>query len=194
MEQDLREMFKKQQDAQKIAIKDGHEARFLKKLERSMPAEKTSSKMWFKIAASIVVILGIGFGYWHFDTIKSDAVTVVGVDPVKDKKNEFTFGDLSPDLKKVESYYIANINLELAKLEVSPDTKQLIDSFMEQLNNLNVEYNILNNELKELGPNDQTIKALIENLQLRLQLLQKLKKKLNEFKLSKNEQINENSI
>ena len=82
----------------------------------------------------------------------------------------------------------------MAKLEVSPDTKGLIDSFMEQLNNLNLEYKTLNNELKELGPNDQTITALIENLQLRLQLLQKLKRKLNELKLSKNEQINDTSI
>ena len=65
---------------------------------------------------------------------------------------------------------------------------------MDRLSELNLEYEDLNKELNELGPNDQTISALIENLQLRLELLQKLKKKLNQLKPSKNEQITENSI
>ncbi|WP_339838477.1 hypothetical protein [uncultured Maribacter sp.] len=196
MEQDLREMFNKEREGQKFTIKNGHEERFLEKLQQSMPEHKRRSWAWFKIAASIVVVLSIGFGYMFLNGNNGIENTVVDSnnDQENIKQTEFTFGDLSPDLKKVENYYVANINLELAKLEVSPDTKGLIDSFMEQLNNLNLEYKTLNTELKELGPNDQTITALIENLQLRLQLLQKLKRKLNELKLSKNEQINENSI
>ncbi|MEO9662180.1 MAG: hypothetical protein ABJG16_13275 [Maribacter dokdonensis] len=194
MEQDLREMFKKEREKQKHAIKPGHEERFLKKLEESIPSNKTTKWGWLHIAASVVVLVSLSLGFWFLSGNNEDTVTVVQNDKEEKQKTEFTFGDLSPDLKKVENYYVANINLELAKLEVSPDTKGLIDSFMEQLNNLNLEYKTLNNELKELGPNDQTITALIENLQLRLQLLQKLKRKLNELKLSKNEQINDTSI
>ncbi|WP_423998463.1 hypothetical protein [Maribacter sp. IgM3_T14_3] len=193
MEQDLREMFKKERE-QIHTIKTDHEERFLKKLQESLPEEKKPTRMWLKIAASIAVLFSIGFGYLYLNDNNDNSPVVVESTPDEDNKSEFTFGDLSPDLKKVESYYVANINLELAKLEVSPDTKELIDSFMEQLNNLNLEYKTLNNELKELGPNDQTITALIENLQLRLQLLQKLKRKLTELKLSKNEQIIDNSI
>ncbi|TDT47527.1 hypothetical protein CLV90_1603 [Maribacter spongiicola] len=194
MEQDLREMFKKDREEQRHTIKHGHEERFLKKLEESTPVQKKTDKGWLKIAASVAVIISIGLGFLYFNKNADNKTTVVDNINTEEQKSEFTFGDLSPDLKKVESYYVANINLELAKLEVSPDTKELIDSFMEQLNNLNIEYKTLNIELKELGPNDQTITALIENLQLRLQLLQKLKRKLNELKLSKNEQIIDNSI
>lgn len=194
MEQDLREMFEKKKEEELYTIRNGHEERFLKKLQDSMPNEKKLTKVWLKIAASIVVILSVGFGYMYLSGNNGVDTTIVNSDAVDDKQTEFTFGDLSPDLKKVENYYVANINIELSKLEVSPDTKDLIDSFMEQLNNLNLEYNALNEELKELGPNDQTITALVENLQLRLQLLQKLKRKLNELKSSKNEQIKENSI
>ena len=194
MEQDLREMFKKDREGQKHTIKHGHEERFLKRLEESIPAQKKTDKGWLKIAASVAVIVSIGLGFLYFNKNADNTTTVVDNINTQEQKSEFTFGDLSPDLKKVESYYVANINMELAKLEVSPDTKELIDSFMEQLNNLNIEYKTLNIELKELGPNDQTITALIENLQLRLQLLQKLKRKLNELKLSKNEQIIDNSI
>ena len=194
MEQDLREMFNKEKREQKFTIINGHEERFLEKLQQSSPEDKKTNRAWMKVAASIIVILSVGVGYFLLNENNIIKNTVVGNDPINEKQTEFTFGDLSPDLKKVENYYVANINLELAKLEVSPDTKDLIDGFMEQLNNLNLEYKTLNAELKELGPNEQTITALIENLQLRLQLLQKLKRKLNELKLSKNEQINENSI
>jgi hypothetical protein len=77
---------------------------------------------------------------------------------------------------------------------VSDDTKTLVDGFMNQLQELDVEYETLNEELNKIGPNDQTISALIQNLQLRLQLLQKLKKKLNSLNTSKNEQIETNTI
>ncbi|WP_396635099.1 hypothetical protein [Maribacter sp. R86514] len=194
MEQDLREMFKKDREKQKHTIKNGHEERFLKKLEEAMPVEHNPVGGWLKIAASVAVIMCLGMGFLYFNNNDGNTQTVVDADTIEEQKSEFTFGDLSPDLKKVENYYVAHINMELAKLEVSPDTKELVDSFMEQLNNLNIEYKMLNTELKELGPNDQTITALIENLQLRLQLLQKLKRKLNELKLSKNEQIMDNSI
>jgi hypothetical protein len=194
MEQDLREMFKKENQEQKFTINNGHEERFLEKLQQSLPDEKKRNRTWIKVAASIVVTLSVGVSYFLLNENSNVENTVVDSNQINEKQTEFTFGDLSPDLKKVENYYVANINLELAKLEVSPDTKDLIDGFMEQLNNLNLEYKTLNAELKELGPNDLTITALIENLQLRLQLLQKLKRKLNELKLSKNEQINENSI
>jgi hypothetical protein len=194
MEQDLREMFNKEKREQKFTISNSHEERFLEKLQQSLPESKKPNRAWLKVAASIMVMLSVGVGYFLLNENSNVENTVVDSDTINEKQTEFTFGDLSPDLKKVENYYVANINIELSKLEVSPDTKDLVDSFMEQLNNLNVEYKTLNTELKELGPNDQTITALIENLQLRLQLLQKLKRKLNELKLSKDEQIQENSI
>ncbi|WP_339651588.1 hypothetical protein [uncultured Maribacter sp.] len=194
MEQDLREMFKKEKREQQSIINNGHEERFLEKLQQSLPKGEKTNRAWLKVAVSIMVMLSVGVSYFLWNNNSNVGSTVVESDPINEKQTEFTFGDLSPDLKKVENYYVANINLELAKLEVSPDTKDLIDGYMEQLNNLNIEYKTLNAELKELGPNDQTITALIENLQLRLQLLQKLKRKLNDLKLSKNEQINENSI
>ena len=106
----------------------------------------------------------------------------------------YSLGDLSPDLKKIENYYVANINLELSRLEVSDENKGLVDDFMSRLSELDKEYQRLNTELNEIGPNDQTINALIKNLQLRLQLLQKLKLKLDQLKSSENEQVTSKSV
>jgi predicted RNase H-like nuclease (RuvC/YqgF family) len=119
---------------------------------------------------------------------------VVDIGTEDSKPQGYSLGDLSPDLKKVENYYVANINLELSRLEVSGENKALVDDYMKRLSELDEEYKMLNIELNEIGPNDQTISALIRNLQLRLQLLQKLKQKLNQLKSSENEQVTSNSV
>ena len=195
MGQDLRTLFKKEREGQKFELKKGHEARFLEKLDNELPKREKSFFTLLKIAASILLVIGLGFiGYLEFAKNETIPTAIVDVDKKEKEETDFSFGDLSPDLKKVENFYVANINMELSKLEVSGENKDLVDSFMDRLSELNLEYKDLNKELNELGPNDQTITALIENLQLRLQLLQKLKKKLNQLKSSKNEQITENSI
>jgi len=193
MEQDLREMFNEQKQEKKVSMRDGHESRFVKKLDTALPRKKKDF-YWYAIAASIALIFTLGLAYLNWFQNDLNENQIVDIEENNTNDAEFSFGDLSPELKKVEQYYVANINLELSKLEVSEDTKDLVDSYMEQLSELNEEYKNLNKELMELGPNDQTINALITNLQFRLQLLQKLKKKLNELKKSKNEQITTNNV
>ena len=191
MAQDLRKLFKEQRENEKFSMKKGHEGRFLEKLEEELPLrKKTSSYQWLKIAASIVIVLGTS-GYFFLQNEQSDDepnVTVVNGSDEATNKKTISFGDLSPELKKVEDYYVANINYELSKLEVSEENKEVVDGFLSRLDELNIEYQELNKELNDIGPNDQTIEAAINNLQLRLQLMQKLKSKLNQLKSSKNEQ------
>jgi hypothetical protein len=191
MGQDLRELFNSERAANLDSLNEGHILRFEEKLDMAMPITKKRSGQW-KIAASILVLCSLGLaGYLQF--VINDSATPTMLKTSKEGSS-FSLGDLSPDLKKVESYYVANINLEFSKLEVSEDNKGVVDSFMDRLSELNDEYEALTLELNEMGPNDQTISALIENLQLRLQLLQRLKKKLIQLKSSKNEQIHNNSI
>lgn len=195
MRQDLRGLFKKYSEKQKCAFKEGHEERFLDRLEQELPQKKKLSLFRWRIAASILVLVSVS--YLVFDKYtQEDQIPVKIVEKANknETQNGISLGDLSPDLKKVENYYVANINFELSKLDVSVENKGLTASFMLQLAYLNTEYKKLNIELNQLGPNDQTISALIENLQLRLQLLQKLKKKLNELNTSKNEQVETNTI
>ncbi len=194
MAQDLRERFKQERKVKMYRMKKGHENRFVSKLEAELPCEKKSNYLWLKIAACITVVAGLVlYNYDDSFTNTPQVTTVIDLNRA-DVKEEISLGDLSPDLKKVEHYYIANINMTLSKLEVSKDNKELVDSFMNQLADLNMEYERLNSELNQIGPNDQTITALIENLQYRLQLLKQLKKKLNELNSSKNEQNITNSI
>lgn len=195
MSRDLREMFKDIDSGLEHSIKDGHEKRFLERLEQELPRTKKENIPWFKIAVCAVMLFGLAFYILVFvkavDPIQTE---IVDKDVEIPEVNRISLGDLSPDLKRVEDYYMVNINLELARLEISDRNKALIDSFMEQLEELNREYEKLNKELNEIGPNDQTISALIKNLQLRLQLLHKLKDKLLELKTQNTETDQNNAV
>ncbi|MBT8297846.1 MAG: hypothetical protein KJO52_05885 [Maribacter sp.] len=194
MARDLRKLFKEEQKAERFVMNEGHEKRFKDLLRKELPQQKKSSFFILKIAASFLILVGLGtFFFLNRDT-SNIKTTVVEKNPVAEMQTGISLGDLSPDLKKVESYYVTNINLELSKLNVSGDNKELVDSYLERLAELNTEYKNLNEELNRIGPNDQTITALIKNLQLRLQLLQQLKEKLNQVQSSKNEQYETNAV
>ncbi|MBT8187455.1 MAG: hypothetical protein KJO73_07190 [Croceitalea sp.] len=192
MAQDLKSAFERQRKEVKYVMKPGHEKRFLARLDQELPKSSSSTPFfWIKIAASVLVLISIG-SYFLLQPDKVSQTDILLTQPAMVKN--ISLGDLSPDLQKIENFYVANINLELSKLTISSDNKDMIDGFMVQLSALDKEYKSLNQELNEIGPNDQTIEALIKNLQLRLQLLQKLRIKLNQLKSSKNEQESTNII
>jgi len=178
MAQNLRELFKNQPQNDSIKMSEGHEARFLDKLETSLPQQQSSNRFSFlNIAASVVVLLGLTFGaFKYFNTpVPADDTPEVATTELK------TMGDISPDLKKVEDFYLASINLELSKVKLTPENKELFDGYIERLKELNTEYDNLTIELNENGPNQITLDALIDNLKFRLNLVMQLKEKLQEF-------------
>ncbi|WP_299525227.1 hypothetical protein [Winogradskyella sp.] len=180
MAQDLRNLFEKDSEVQSAKMSAGHEARFLEKLEKELPVEKKSSGFNFlNIAASVVVLLGLSFGAYQF--FKGSGGEIVPDEKKVVENNIKSMGEFSPELKKVEDYYLASINLELSKVQLTPENKDLVDGYIQRLKELNDEYEKLTIELNENGPNSITLDALINNLKLRLNLVTHLKDKLEEF-------------
>lgn len=193
MSQDLRELFEKER-RRAHQMPEGHEARFEGKLAEAFPPHRRPVWTWLGIAASVVALLGLAL--WMFRPV---AAFQEGPDPVVGRGSVQTapglsLGDLSPDLRKVEQYYTANISMELAGLDISPEYKKMADDYMARLRELDAEYQSLVEELNKIGPNEETISAMIRNFQIRLQLLQKLKAKLNDLKQSKNETVSSSSV
>ncbi len=182
MAQDIRKLFKEEPKVGNQKMPKGHEARFLEKLDRELP--KQSSRPLFSflnIAASVVILIGLSFGAYKYFNQPVEIETpaeVVKTSPL---------GEISPQLKKVEDYYLANINLELSEMKVTSENKEMFDGYLSQLEELNNEYNVLSNELITSGPTERTINALIDNLKFRLNLLYRLKEKLNELNNEPNE-------
>lgn len=185
MAQDIRKLLERDQASVGSSMPKGHEERFLEKLEKELPESKrTTSFPWMKIAAGFVILLGLGFASYQF--FKSDPITE-GTEIVETKADENevengkSLGDISPDLKKVEDYYLATINLELSKVKYSPENKELLDGYLQRLDELTKEYKRLTQELNTSGPNELTVNALIDNLKFRLNLLYKLRNQIAEL-------------
>lgn len=181
MAQDIRDLFKDEVGKQETMPKN-HQKHFLKKLDKALPVQKPKFN-WLKIAASVVVLLGISFGAYNF--LKQEAPTLNNV--VTNTAETKTLGDVSPGLKKVEDYYLASINFELSKIEYTPETKELFDGYLIQLEGLDKEYKRLSVELTESGPSELTVNALIDNLKIRLNLLYRLRTQLKELNTSETE-------
>lgn len=189
MERELRDVFESDRRRGRT-MPEGHEERFEKRLRETPVHSKRLRFRQVGIAASWLLILGLGY-LWY--TSEKDRIQRVSQTSVAPNPSVLTLGKLSPDLLKVETYYDAAINLELARLDITPENQQLAADFIGRLEELDGEYRILSQELNEIGPNEDTITAMIRNLQLRLQVLQDLSLKLNTFKLSKNERNNKNA-
>ncbi|MBT8258070.1 MAG: hypothetical protein KJO00_11570 [Bacteroidia bacterium] len=175
MAQDLRKLFENEQKMSSGRMPEGHEGRFMERLDNQLPvASKKASFGWLRIAASVVIFIGLG--YLAFRTLGPDPVN-----PNQEIVTATSIEDISPELKKVEDYYLANINLELSKLQYSPENKELFDGYVKRLGELSQEYERLSAELIQSGPNEKTVSALIDNLKFRLNMLYRLKEKLNEL-------------
>lgn len=194
MGQDIREMFRNEEHLQNDKLREGHQKRFEARLQHEVPSEKKKNTFYlWQIAAVVVVALGIGafFLFSNTSAITSGEPQIADtpVEAPKDEKekpdSEYRLSDISPEFKKVEDYYMASLNIQLAKLDMTPNNKELIDAFMKKLETLNEEYIALNAEIQETGLNEDTVEAMVANLQLRLDLLKKLKNKLNEIQQSK---------
>lgn len=194
MAQDIRDMFKKEGAWESGKLPEGHQMRFEARLDKALPEEpanKTNNNFFIvKIAAVMLVVFGIGIfmlnpenPYQANPVADTPQETDLGGEQ-EATKNTFQLSEVSPQFKKIENYYLANLNVELAKLDVNEDNKALIDAFMAQLAELDKEYQRLNAEFDEGGANEQTVEAMIANLQLRIELLYKLKSKLKEINQS----------
>lgn len=189
MERDIKELLKKHKDEGVSTLRPGHESRFEQKLDDALHKPAVNRFFYLKIAAAVVILVTAGYFVMHMvnSNGETNTPTIVRYDNEEPENNTFSLGDISPDLKKVEDYYVASITLELSEIQVTNQNRSLFDEYMKRLSELNDEYQNLTEELRVIGPNEQTITALIENLNLRLQMLYQLKERLTELKETKND-------
>ncbi|WP_196887680.1 hypothetical protein [Aureivirga sp. CE67] len=160
-----------------------HLERFEKKLKEqadlSVPKKKSYQKYYLAIAASLLLLVGIGIG-----KIISP-VTTVGKLQGKD------LASVSPKMEKTQLYYTNVLNEELDKIRQleNPENKKVIDDFLKQIEKLETEYTKLTIELEKSG-NQKVIFAMISNYQKRIEILQNLiltLEKINSHKTINNE-------
>ncbi len=182
MPKDIREILKNRQQKH-VTLPKGHKKRFEDKLQQ---LHKPKKYYLLKIAAAIMLLASVGY----FSS------KIASVSPSKQIETPTITGlsSISPEMQKVESYYLTAINYEIAGIEVTPQNKALLDNYLDKIEKLDKDYKRLNKELSINGINEKTVNALVTNLQLRLQLLFQLKDRLNEIKISKTKKNEKKTI
>lgn len=179
MQQDIREQLKDFK-GENVELSSKHTNKFEALLQQEMHPQKPKKNTfkWLSIAASIVLLVSLGIKFYPTQNIEPNLTDT----ETSSAQEEITLGNISPEFNTIETYYTNSINLEISQLDLSEENKEIVDSYLLKIGELTKEYKSLTKELNTNGVNDATIDALIRNLQLRLQLLQRLKKQLNELK------------
>ena len=156
----------------------GHRTRFIEKLEQTnTPAKKTSNnKYWYlNIAATLILFIGL---FTLYNTNNQSETTVV------ETTTENPFADVSNAQFHLEGI----VKRELVKLELERNdtTENLINGAIYQLQFLESEQHKLEEQLKN-NYDKRIIKALIDNFQYRIQLLENVMQQIEITKEIKTE-------
>lgn len=154
---------------------NGHENRFLEKLQHSK--KKTFSFKWLGVAASILLLLGFYLGNMH-------------------QKDQYDLKNVSPKMAEAQSFFVSTINQELKEIEKyrNLETEKLIEDALEEIEELEDEYKTFKIDLKTQGNQRLKIKAMINNYQQRLEVLERLLEQLNTLQTNTKPNIEEHEI
>jgi hypothetical protein len=179
MGQNLKKLFEQDRLVQHKRKVD-HEDLFIEELYKELPIKKKANFSNFRIAASVLVLIGIG------------TLSYLTLDNPFNKKEvsiAYSLKNISPELEEIESFYVTNINLIVSDIGKNSENEALVKRYMKRLSLLKEEYKNLIIEMNEEGPNSRSINVLINNLKLQLELLQELRNQITSTKNNKNEII-----
>jgi hypothetical protein len=160
---------------------EGHESRFLDKLEASDIVVNNSNRP-------------NGFNWKSFLSIAASLVICISVFMVLQHQPEtLDLASVSPELSKTQDFFTVTIETELKKLnkERSPLTEQIINDALEQIKILETDYQNLKTDLTKSGNDQRVIYAMISNFQSRIDILNTVLEQIKDVKQLK---INNNEL
>ncbi|KAB5485670.1 MULTISPECIES: hypothetical protein [Flagellimonas] len=150
----------------------GHQERFLDKLNRAKGTVSIHRKKnsWWKplsIAASVTVVAILGYqAFGPTPSIKQQVV------------------EIAPEAGRTEFYFANLIEQQVQQLkdEKSPETAQLVDDTLSQLQRLQKDYRSLEQDLVNGGDSKIIMNAMIINFQTRIDLLREVLSQIENIK------------
>lgn len=160
----------------------GHFERFSRKLEMRFSSHVVVKRsiVPYLLKAAVVTLLITLSSFWTWDHF------------IRPGRNRITLGQVSPQYREVENYYVHQVNLmenEIVNIDLknSPAQKEIL---MKEMKSMDSVYVQLQKELKT-NPNDERIiNAMIEHYQTKLEVMTYI---VNQLKTIRNENQNKQS-
>ena len=157
---------------------EGHLERFNRKLEKRFQVTAIKrSIVPYLLRAAVVTLLITLSSLWTWDHF------------IRTGSSRMTLGQVSPQYKEVENYYVHQVNLmegEIVNVDLknNPEQKKLL---MKEMSSMDSTYVSLQKELKA-NPNDERIiNAMIEHYQTKLEVMSYI---VNQLKTIRNNNSN----
>jgi hypothetical protein len=130
-----------------------------------------------KVAASVIIVMGIGFGIY----IQSQKGTK-GVD----------LAAINPEYAQQQVHYASLVETKLTELKsASKNDPQLYKEFSAEIAKMDSTYKKLNNDLVTSPNQERVLRAMIRNLQIQTEVLTQQLNVIEQFNQMKKEQNNE---
>ncbi|MFX0557671.1 hypothetical protein ACOCEA_12795 [Maribacter sp. CXY002] len=153
---------------------NGHQHRFLEKLENSKNGPKQSQ---------------LGFSWWKPLSIAASVVIIFAIGQSKlNPSIEEQVAEISPEVSNTQFYFASLIEEQVKELEAeeAPETKQIIADTLNQLATLQMDYKSLEKDLLSGGNSKLILSAMITNYQTRIDLLSDVMQQIENIKTLKN--------
>jgi hypothetical protein len=156
----------------------GHLERFNRKLEaRFGTARLKKSIVPYLLKAAVVTLLVTLSSLWTWDNF------------IRPDRNRMALGDVSPQYREVENYYLHQVNLmesELGSITIpnDPEHTELLQNEMKSMDSV---YLQLQKDLKANPDDERIITAMIEHYQTKVEVMSYI---LNQLKEIRNENLN----
>jgi hypothetical protein len=157
---------------------NGHMERFNRKLEKRFQTSSIKKSIVpYLLRAAVVTILITLSSLWTWDHF------------IRSGSSRMTLGQVSPQYKEVENYYVHQVNLmegEIVNVDLKNNPEQKT-ALLKELKSMDSTYVSLQKELKA-NPNDERIiNAMIEHYQTKLEVMTYI---VNQLKTIRNENHN----
>jgi hypothetical protein len=157
---------------------EGHFERFNRKLEiRFQTIAPKRSIVPYLLRAAVVTLLVTLSSLWTWDHF------------IRPGSNRTTLGQVSPQYKEVENYYIHQVNMmegEIVTVDLknNPEQKEML---MKEMKTMDSAYVSLQKELKANPDDERIINAMIEHYQTKLEVMTYI---VNQLKTIRNDNQN----
>ena len=153
----------------------GHVERFERKLELRFHARGAVKRsiVPYLLKAAVVTLLVTLSSLWTWDHF------------IRPDRNRMTLGDVSPQYKEVENYYLHQVNLMESEIKTidlnNPVQKKMLDKEMKSMDSVYVQ---LQKDLKANPDDERIINAMIEHYQTKVEVMNYI---INQLKVIRNE-------
>lgn len=143
----------------------GHKDRFLKKLDGAEPARPVKRSLFFSLSVAATILVLVAVGAWLM------LRTPVSTEQIADSRS---LSEVSPELALAEQEWQQLLETRTTEAKQVVATNPQFAVFLDELDQLEREYEQLKVEFAGHDSNEQIMRAMIRNYRLRLEVLERM--------------------